>query len=182
MNLKDVVCRRFCLFAFAFLLAACATAPPSSAPLPSLSAVPKSFEMTARLSIRQGDRSDIARLRWTRRPDSDQWVFSSPIGNEVARIESNAKGAVLERAGAGKEEASSFSELTERVLGVGLEPSQLAAWLHGETPNRGVPSDWKITVDEKQSAGAVELARRMTASRGDVVMKLVVDNYKPLED
>jgi hypothetical protein len=43
--------------------------------------VPKAFEMSARLSIRQRDRSDIAKLRWTRRPDSDQWVFSSPIGN-----------------------------------------------------------------------------------------------------
>jgi len=138
--------------------------------------------MTARLSLRQGDRSDIARLRWTRRADSDQWVFSSPIGNEVARIESSSKGAVLERAGAGKEEAASFSELTERLLGVGLDPSQLAAWLHGATPDRGLPADWKVTVDEKQSAGAVELARRITATRGDIVMKLVVDNYRPLEE
>jgi outer membrane lipoprotein LolB len=160
-------------------LAACATAPP--APLPELAGVPKAFEMSARLSVRQGDRSDIARLRWTRRPDSDQWVFSSPIGNEVARIESSARGATLERAGAAREEAPSFEALTERVLGVGLDPKELSSWLHARPTTRGA-ADWKVSIDEKQSAGAVELARRVTATRGDVVVKLVIDDYRAIEE
>ncbi len=138
--------------------------------------------MSARLSIRQGERSDIARLRWTRRSDSDVWVFSSPLGNDVARIESSARGASLERVGAGRETAPSFEELTERVLGIGLDPNELADWLHGQPARRGTPADWKVTIDEKQSAGAVELARRVTATRGDVVMKLVVDSYRSLEE
>jgi outer membrane biogenesis lipoprotein LolB len=66
-----------------------------------------------------------------RRAGSDEWVFSSPIGNEVARIESSAGGARLTRAGAGSEEAASFEALTERVLGIALDPGQLSAWLHG---------------------------------------------------
>jgi outer membrane biogenesis lipoprotein LolB len=137
--------------------------------------------MSGRLSVRQGDRSDIARLRWAHRAQSDQWVFASPIGNEVARIESSAKGAVLERAGAPREEAASFEELTQRVLGIGLDPKELSAWLHGKDSASGA-ADWKVTIDEKQSAGAVELARRVTATRGDVVVKLVVDDYKALEE
>jgi len=168
------------LVCFAFL-AACASAPPQ-APLPELKGVPKSFEMTSRLSIRQGDRSDIAKLRWTRKVESDQWVFSSPIGNEVARIESNAHGATLERAGAGREEAPSFEALTERLLGVGLDPRDLSAWLHAQPPARSAPDEWKVTIDEKQAAGAVEIARRVTATRGDIVVKLVVDNYRVLEE
>jgi outer membrane biogenesis lipoprotein LolB len=170
---------RAALFSLALVFAGCATAPPS-APLPSLTSVPKSFEMSARLSVRQGDRSDIARLRWTRRPGSDLWVFSSPIGNEVARIESSASGATLERAGAGREEAPSFAALTERLLGIALDPAELSAWLHGQPGRQGTPAEWTVTVDERQAAGAIEMARRVTATRGDVVLKLVVDQYRPL--
>ncbi len=144
--------------------------------------MPKSFEMSARLSIRQGDRSDIARLRWTRRPQSDQWVFSSPIGNEVARIDSTPGGATLERVGAPREEAPSFEALTARVLGIGLDPGELSAWLHGQPSNRGAPAEWNVTIDEKQPSGAVELARRITATRGEVVVKLVVDTYRALQE
>lgn len=136
--------------------------------------------MSARLSIRQADRSDIARLRWTRRPASDVWVFSSPLGNEVARIESNARGAVLDRAGAGREEAPNFEALTQRLLGVGLDPDELVRWLHAQPSARDTPAEWKVSIDEKQSAGAVEVARRVTAMRGDIVVKLVIDEYKAL--
>ena len=167
--------------AWVLLLAACATTPPPTPP-PALSGVPNAFEMIARISIRQGDRSDIAKLRWTRRPDSDEWVISSPLGNEVARIESNARGTTRERAGAGREEAPDFEALTERVLGVGLDPAELSGWLHGQPPGRSVTAQWVVSIDEKQSAGVVELARRITATRGDVVVKLVVDSYRAIEE
>ena len=163
------------------LLAACAAVPPP-APLPELSGVPKAFEMKARISIRQADRSDIARLRWVRRTGSDEWIFSSPIGNEVARIESSSRGARLTRAGAGTEEAVSFEALTERLLGIALDPGELTAWLHGRAGASGLPTEWKVTIDERLPAGAIELARRVTATRGDIVVKLFVDEYRPLED
>jgi outer membrane biogenesis lipoprotein LolB len=172
---------RGALLALALLAAGCATTPPSTPP-PALAAVPKSFEMSARLSVRQGDRSDIARLRWIHRSASDEWVFASPIGNEVARIESGPSGAKLTRAGAGSEEASSFEALTERVLGIPLDPAELSRWLHGQAAPQGVPAEWRVTIDEKQSAGTIDLARRVTATRGDIVMKLVVDQYRALEE
>jgi outer membrane biogenesis lipoprotein LolB len=146
--------------------------------LPQLEGIPKAFEMSGRLSIRQADRSDIARLRWTRQPGSDEWVFASPLGNEVARIESSPRGARLTRAGAPGEEASSFSELTQHVLGIALDPDQMSAWLHGRRDATGLPADWKVTIDETQTAGTVQLARRVTATRGDVVLRLVVDEYR----
>ena len=169
------------LAASALALASCATAPPPQ-PAPQLTGVPSAFEMSARISLRQADRSDIARLRWVRRSGSDEWVFSSPLGNEVARIESSPRGATLRRAGGGIEEAASFEALTERVLGIGLDPGQLSAWLHGQPSKSGLPADWTVTIDEKQAAGAIDLARRVTATRGDVVVKLVVDQYRALEE
>jgi outer membrane lipoprotein LolB len=171
---------RASLFLLALLLGACASVP-SPQPLPQLESVPASFEMSGRLSIRQGDRSEIAKLRWTRNRDSDSWVIASPLGNEVARIDSTPQGARLQQAGGSPQEAPSFEALTQRLLGVALDPSLLAAWLHGRPP-ADAPSDWKFTMDETQQAGAVTLAKRLTASRGDVVVRLVVDSYRPLGD
>ena len=163
----------------AIAAAACATLPPEgAAPLPSLASVPSSFAVTGRIAIRQDQRSDIAKLRWTRAAGSDVWVVSSPLGNEVARIESGPGGATLTRAGEAPEHAQSFQALTERILGVALSPDDVAAWLHGGAPRAA--GGWSVTIDETQPAGQVTLARRVTARRGDVVVKLVVDDYQSL--
>jgi outer membrane biogenesis lipoprotein LolB len=154
---------------------------PAPQPLPDLQAVPAGFEMSGRLAVRQGGRSEIARLRWTRTRSSDLWSIASPLGNEVARIESTARGARLVQAGGATEEAPNFETLTQRLLGVGLDPALLAGWLHG-VPPAGAPADWKFSMDETQQAGQVTLAKRLTASRGDVVVKLVVDSYRALGD
>ena len=163
----------------ALLLGACALAPPKTGPLPDLAGVPAAFEMSGRLALRQGDRSEIARLRWTHRPGGDVWVIASPLGNEVARIESGSAGATLTQAGGGGAQADSFEELTERVLGVALSPALLAGWLHG-SPS-AAPSEWKVTLEEKQAAGRVEIARRIGAQRGDTTVRLVVDEYRSLD-
>jgi outer membrane lipoprotein LolB len=162
------------------VLGACAVAP-APKPFPKLAGVPAAFEMSGRLAVRQADRSDIARLRWTHKPDGDLWVIASPLGNEVARIESGPSGATLARAGAVPESAPSFASLTERVLGVAIDPVALAAWLHGGARDE-TPTDWKVTIEETQRAGALELARRMSATRGDVVVRLVVDDYRVVQE
>jgi hypothetical protein len=134
--------------------------------------------MSGRLAVRQGDRSDIAKLRWTHERARDTWVISSPLGNEVARIESGARGATLQRAGAPPESASDFPSLAQQLLGVPLDPAALAQWLHGSRTS--TPGGWNVAVEETQRAGAVDIARRITASRGDVSVRLVVDEYRAL--
>lgn len=170
---------RAAALALAALAAACAVAPVSERPLPRLSAVPPAFEMAGRLALRQGERSDIARLRWTHAPGSDRWVIASPLGNEVARIESGPRGATLERAGAAPEVAASFAELTERLLGVALDPAALVNWLHGAPPASG--GEWEVSIEESSRAGSVDIARRLNARRGDVTVRLVVDEYSAVE-
>ena len=170
--------RRFAVCLAALGLAACASVP-QPLDLPQLASIPASFEVSARLAVRQGNRSDIAKLRWTRASGSDVWVIASPLGNEIARIESGPRGATLERGGSAPESAASFQALSEKLLGVPLDPQVMAGWLHGAAGAR-VPGDWKVSIDETQRMGAVDLARRITASRGDVVVKLVVDDYKAL--
>ena len=165
-------------FFAAALVAACATAP-APQPFPQLSSISADFEVIGRLAVRQGDRSDIAKLRWTRKARADTWTIASPLGNEVARIEAGPAGATLVQAGAAPESAASFAELTLRLLGVALDPDVLAGWLHASVPAQAA-GDWQVTIEETQSAGAVELARRITARRGDVVVRLVVDSFRAL--
>ena len=108
-------------------------------------------------------------------------LSTSPLGNEVARLESGANGATLTRAGAAAESADSFQALTEKLLGVALDPGAIAGWLHGNAP-ASAPGEWKVSIDESQRAGSVDLAKRITATRGGVVVKLVVDEYRALEE
>jgi outer membrane lipoprotein LolB len=165
--------------AIALLVAACATVPPQ--PLPQLTQVPQAFEIAGRIAVRDGQRSDIAKLRWTRkRGGFDEWVISSPIGNEVARIEAGPGGATLVAAGSDSSLTTSFAAVTERYLGVALDPGMLAGWIHGGSTS-DAPGGWKVTLDETQHAGAVDIARRVTASRGDMVVRFVIDEYRSLD-
>lgn len=158
----------------ALLVAACAAVPPAAIPLEGL---PDAFEMGGRLSVAQGGQGEILRIRWRHAPGTDTWVLSTPVGTEVARIERGAEGLVAHRPGAGPVSASSFAELTENLLGAALDERLLVAWLHGR-PAAG-PGGWAVSIDEGQRIGDRDLARRITASQGDVVVKLVVDEYRP---
>ena len=170
---------RVAALALAAMVSACAVTPPTETALPSLSGVPASFEMSGRLALRLGDRSEIARLRWAHAPGSDRWVIASPLGNEMARIESSSAGATLVRGGGESEQAASFAELSEKLLGVALDPSVLVGWLHGRGVDRA--GEWSVTVEESTQAGTVDISRRLTARRGEVTVRLVVDEYRSLD-
>lgn len=168
--------------AAALALAGCALVPEPTAPLPELAGVPRSFEMSGRIAVREGQRNEIARLRWTHEPGRDLWVIASPLGNEVARIESDARGATLTQGGTAEpQRAATFAALSESLVGVALEPALLAAWLHGREA-AGLPSGWSVTLDGHEQAGAVRIARRVSAARGDTVVRLVVDDYRVLAE
>jgi outer membrane biogenesis lipoprotein LolB len=164
---------RLASLAAVLLVAACAGAPP--API-ALDGLPESFEMAGRLSVAKEGQGDIFRLRWRHGPQSDAWVLATPLGTDVARIERAAGGLVLHRPGVTPMEASSLAELTQHVLGAALDERLLVAWLHGR-PVAG-PAGWAVTIDESQRFGASEVARRVTAAQGEVIVKLVVDSYR----
>ncbi len=157
----------------ALLVAACAAVPPA---IP-LEGLPAAFEMRGRLSVAQAGHGEILRIRWSRGPWADTWVLASPIGTEVARIERRPDGLVVLRPDAPPMAAASFAELTENLLGAALDDRLLVAWLHAR-PAPG-PEGWAVSIDEGQRIGDRDLARRVTASRGEVVLKLVVDEYRP---
>jgi outer membrane lipoprotein LolB len=161
--------------AAALVVSACATVTVPDIPLDGL---PASFAMAGRIAVRHGGEGEIARLRWDRTTGSDVWVVSTPVGTEVARIERDAAGLVVHRPGVPPLAAANFSDLTEKLLGAAIDERLLVAWLHGR-PLAG-PEGWQVTIDESRNLGGREVARRITASRGDTVVKLVVDDYRAL--
>ena len=167
---------RAALVAAGLFLASCAITPEPTR-LPELDSVPASFEMSGRIAVRQADRSDIAKLHWSHTSASDLWIIASPLGNEVARIESSARGAELQQAGGAPVSAPDFRSLTEQLLGVPIDPRQLANWLHGPVGTI-TTGGWIVEVQETQKAGAIDIARLITARRGDSSLRLVVDEYR----
>lgn len=163
--------------AAALLVAACASVP---APPISLDGLPTAFEMGGRLSVAQSGRGEIMRIRWSHAPGSDSWVIATPVGTEVARIEGTAGTIVLRRPGEVPMEASSFADLTENLLGAALDERLLVAWLHAR-PVAGA-AGWAVAVDATQRIGETEVARRVTATRGETVVKIVVDEYRAREN
>ncbi|HEX4944100.1 MAG TPA: outer membrane lipoprotein LolB [Usitatibacteraceae bacterium] len=166
---------RFATMAAAAFVAACATAPRVPIPLDGL---PAAFEMGGRLSVAQSGQGEILRIRWSHALSDDTWVLATPVGTEVARIERDhaAEGLTVLRPGAEPMSAASFAELTQSLLGAALDERLLVAWLHGR-PLAG-PEGWAVTIDESQRIGEADVARRITATRGDTVVKLVVDQYR----
>lgn len=165
---------RLATLAAALLAAACAALPPAPVPLEGL---PGAFEMAGRISVARSGQGEILRIRWSHGPASDAWVLASPVGTEVARIETAPEGGLrVLRPGAQPLAASSFAELTENLLGAALDERLLIAWLHGR-PAAG-PEGWAVSIDESRRFGPSEVARRITATRGELVVKLVVDDYR----
>jgi hypothetical protein len=163
--------------AAALAVAACAAVPPAPIPLEGL---PSAFEMAGRLSVAQSGQGEILRIRWNHSPGDDAWVLATPVGTEVARIERADGGFTVLRPGATPVSASTFAELTDWLLGEPLDERLLVAWLHGR-PVSG-PGGWAVTIGESQRFGATEVARRITATRGETVVKLVVDDYRALPE
>lgn len=164
---------RLASLAAVLVVAACATAPAPPIPLEGL---PETFEMGGRLSVARSGQGEIMRIRWSHGPGSDSWVIATPVGTEVARIERTAGAIVLLRPGETPMEASSFADLTENLLGAPLDERLLVAWLHAR-PAAG-PEGWAVAFDGTRRIGEADVARRVTATRGDTVLKLVVDDYR----
>ena len=164
--------RHLAALAVALAATACATVPPPAIPLDGL---PEAFDMAGRMAVTSDGRGEIFRVRWSRSPQSEFWVVSSPVGTELARIERTVDGMRVLRPGSEAVEAASFADLTEAVLGAALDERLLVAWLHAR-PAAG-PEGWTVAIDEARVVGDARVARRITATRDGVGVKLVVDDY-----
>lgn len=175
-------------------LSACTTVPP-----PAASALPvardklQAFSLIGRFSLRQEGQSYTGRLDWRHADDSDELLLSSPLGQGMAEIRSNAAGARLTDSDGKVRYATSAEALLRSVLGYPLPLDKLADWVRGRNPAGGQITldpfrrparlqyeDWRIAY-EYDSDDPQALPGRLFVERETVLeLRLRIDEWAPL--
>lgn len=169
------------------LLASCSSTPPM--PEAGLSAGPpvSSFVLSGRISIREGQQVEMASVRWQRDAGSEEILILSPLGSVVARLSREGAQPASLQAGGKVTEAGSLDELTRQALGTAVPVSALGWWLQGRTSDglttlgasRFGHDGWEVMLERVELMAGSSIARRVNASRGEVTVRLIVDEWSP---
>ncbi len=180
--------RLFQLMCVLSLLSACASidSSPAVSTVVSTSSPAIFFSMQGRISVRVGDKIESGQIRWTRLPDEERVALFTPFGNQVAEMVKADDRAVTLRRGQELVSANSVDELTTGIFGVPLDMDAIAAWTQGVNLVEGEPSlrrvgngdEWQVVVERLQVRGAHRFASRLSAVRGDTVVRLVIDEWQ----
>ena len=173
------------------LLGGCAALPPAGqAPAAVERRLASRFELAGRLSVSDGTRAASLGLEW-RHEASDEWLFTGPLGQVVARIEADGQGAALYTGAPEPVRAASAQELMGRVLGVSPPLDGVEAWIQG-VPRPGArvrrlddvgrpasvaDAGWIIDYLEYLGPEPDARPRRLEASWGEARLKLVIDQW-----
>jgi outer membrane lipoprotein LolB len=175
------------------LLAGCASSPPSPQSImrPAQGeAAP--FDLDGRIAVTYEGGNSSATVHWTHRPAEDEILLLAPLGQTVARINSNANGVELETSDR-LYTAQDTEDLTQQVLGWSLPLSGLRYWVLAlPTPENkaDIVHDGNGRVKEiYQDGWAIRYARytgetpdslptRVILQRDEVELQLLVDEWK----
>jgi outer membrane lipoprotein LolB len=172
------------------LFAGCAQVAPRDSGVVASAYVPQ-FELAGRLSVRDGQRGEFGTLRWKRAADSERITLLSPLGQIVAELSQQRGQPARLVANNETRTAATLADLTREALGTAVPVDELARWVQGLT---GVTSSgssnlaaaqfqhagWQVEAENHRIVEGSAIPTRLTAVKGDVVVKLVVDEWKPL--
>jgi outer membrane lipoprotein LolB len=162
----------------ALLLAACAQVRPAPEAALSLGPPLQRFAAEGRISLRQGERRDHLRFRWEHAPQSDVVLLMSPLGQGLAELTRDARGARLVQPNQAVIATDTLPQLAERIFSTPLPLDAMADWLRGARPELSGDADgWRVVISETSPYRQRRLLRVMEASRGDVEFKLIVDDW-----
>jgi outer membrane lipoprotein LolB len=175
----------------ALALGGCASSPPvppeqRDMPLPS------SWTLQGRIGIKTDEESLSGQIHWQHRPDSDEVLMTSPLGQGVARIERDAAGVTLEVPNQPARRAADAESLTREALGYGLPVSGLMWWVQARPSPASTfvvsrDADGRIeqlkqdgwVIDYLQySADAPRRPRKIVVAREGLEIRLVADDWQ----
>lgn len=93
-------------------------------------ATPPAFSLNGRLLAVEGSQRFNATLRW-QQSDASRILITTPLGQALASIEADARGARLTAADGRRYNAASLADLARRGLGLSLPLDHLPWWLSG---------------------------------------------------
>jgi outer membrane lipoprotein LolB len=177
------------------LLAGCALQPPREQAAPIERQRVESFDLEGRLAASDGQRAANGRLRWAHRPQGDEWVVLSPLGQVVAHVVGTPDGAMLRTADGERLFAPDTATLLPHILGVNAPAEHLAYWIQAipaegarvldtdaiGRPTRISDSGWIIDYAEYADDSEQSPPRRLNAHWGDARLRIVVDTWTPLD-
>lgn len=173
-------------------LAGCAPLPPAAG-VAVERRLAERFELVGRVAVSDGARVASLGLEW-RHDGSDEWLFTSPLGQIVARIAADGQGAALYTGAPEPLWADSAQALMGRVLGVAPPLEGVEAWVQAvprpgarvrRLDEQGRPASvadagWIIDYVEYLGPEPDARPRRLEASWGEARLKLVIDQWTPL--
>jgi outer membrane lipoprotein LolB len=165
----------------AAVLAACAAVPPEALP-------PGGFSLIGRVSVRYGEEAASGRLTWRHSAAGDELLISTPLGQGVAEITRRDGVYTLVAANGERYSAADPERLTRQVLGYALPLDGLPDWVQGR-PEKGVEAvtryDGERLAELRQrgwlidySAGDERPPKRVRLTRGDLDIRLVIDEWQ----
>jgi len=189
------MCARAVAAAGAVVLCACAPAL-TERPAPASTLAPRAaaFELTGRLSARHGNNALSANFRWTHDAQRDELDLSSPLGQTIARLSSDASGVRLQTPDGRVETAGDWAALTTRALGWPLPVEGLAFWIQG-MPRDGVPAaverasdgmpaalrqdGWSVVYQAfERGSDGLSRPKRLTLDYAEVELRIAVDSWR----
>ncbi|MEH6493770.1 lipoprotein insertase outer membrane protein LolB [Halopseudomonas sp.] len=153
-----------------------------------------SWELQGKLGVRAPGESGSGTLFWLQRNDYYDIRLSGPLGRGATRIQGDDQQTTLEVAGRQPISAESAEALLEQQIGWRLPVEHLLWWVRGlPAPNtasrlqldthsrlaRLSQSGWTVEYSRYQQIGEVELPQRLQISGHDLLLTLVVTDWKP---
>lgn len=172
------------------LLSACSALTPALI-APAAPRDSAAFNLNGRLAVNNSGQRHSGGLRWQHQLQRDELLLQGPLGITVARITSNARVATLEQNGK-RHEAQDVEALMQQVLGWGLPLPVVHHWLMGKVDD-ALPAQierdalgrltllqqagWEVHYQRYVDDSADSLPTRITFSRDDLQVKLLIDEW-----
>lgn len=158
----------------ALLLAGCAQLPAGNA-IHRTPPVLAQFELDGRIVVRESQSRHYANISWRHGGQRDEILLTTPLGQGVAELSRDARGAKLVMADGKEYAADDWEGLSEQVFGTRLPLNDLPHWLAGRGPPPA--SGWRVEYPEYQSDAADALPMLIEARRGDIELRLKVSEW-----
>lgn len=190
-----------CLLVTSLVLCGCASvvtptldAVSSATPQTSLLPIAPHFALSARMSLRVGERRDTLRIDWVRGSSEESLKLFSPFGSQLAEVIVTRDGARMAYTADGKTEtlqAASVGDLTAQTLGVRLDTALLARWIQGRdlvghatqsALSDAINTTWQVEAEQMRVIEGASVATRVTAIAGDTVVRVVIDEFRVYKD
>ncbi|OIR06815.1 outer-membrane lipoprotein LolB precursor [mine drainage metagenome] len=171
-------------------LAGCALSPSRqklAMPRPARAAI-VAYELSGRISVRQGEQRYVANIWWRHDLGNDKILLTTPFGQGIAELRRDATGAHLLTSDRREFAGPDWQTLSVKVFGFALPLTSLPRWVLGDAP-AGAKRDaagrtqqfsddgWRVDYREYEGPGTDALPQLIDLARGDIAIRLKIDDW-----